>query len=80
MEKKEILDIIQEHISRFYTTSPPKYRDRKNLTAHFENCINEVLEQELDKAREEGYRKGWEEGYEECKQVNKELSKLKDNK
>lgn len=54
MEKKEILDIIQEHISRFYTTSPPKYRDRKNLTAHFENCINEVLEQELDKAREEG--------------------------
>ena len=34
-------------------------------------------QEELDKAREEGYRKGWEEGYEECKQVNKELSKLK---
>jgi hypothetical protein len=37
----------------------------------------DFISQELDKAREEGYRKGWEEGYEECKQVNKELSKLK---
>ena len=41
------------------------------------NDLEELFNQELDKAREEGYRKGWEEGYEECKQVNKELSKLK---
>ena len=41
------------------------------------DTLNDFIKKVVDKAREEGYRKGWEEGYEECKQVNKELSKLK---
>ena len=76
MEKKEIKRVL-ERIYRFLKDNKGRFYVDDCETVTLYEGMSEIIEQELDKARKEGYRKGWEEGYEECKQVNKELSKLK---
>ena len=77
-EKKKLRErLIELSIARGFVCEAPSGKVKDLQLTFNQKGLLKLISEELDKAREEGYRKGWEEGYEECKQVNKELSKLK---